>query len=63
MSLETSLFLIFAVTVFTFIDQDDQVMRDSEVTSNCFMATELALVGGTCKLRFLLDLCCGVLLN
>ena len=45
-SLGTSSFLIFAVTVFTFVDQDNQVMRESEVSSDCFMATELALAGG-----------------
>ena len=59
-SLETSSFLIF---VFTFIDQDDQVMLESKVSSDCFMATELALAGGTCELSFLRDLCCGVLLT
>ena len=38
-------------------------MVESEVSSDCFMATELALAGGTCELSFLRDLCCGVLLT
>ena len=59
-SLETSSFLIF---VFTFVDQDDQVMVESNVSSDCFMATKLALAGVTCGLSFLGYPCSGILLT